>query len=256
MRAAIYVRVSTDDQAKEGFSLDAQTRRLEAYCRARGWDVQDTYRDEGHSARGIDRPEYSRMMSNKGLWDVLLVLKMDRIHRNSVNFALMMDDLRSNGKEFNSMQEKFDTTTAMGRFVMDIMQRIAQLESEQIGERVKVGMREKAKGGRGMLGSGHPYGYMYYNDSLIVMEEEAKVVRTIFKLRGRGLSYNRIAEDLNSMGVPTKKGGTWKQQTVYNISRNPLYAGYVRWDGIVTKGVHPPIVGIEEFEGINGRLGP
>ena len=78
---------------------------------------------------------------------------MDRIHRNSKNFTQMMDDLNGWKKQFNSMQEKFDTTSAMGRFVMDIIQRIAQLESEQIGERVKVGMTQKAKKGSGYLGS-------------------------------------------------------------------------------------------------------
>ena len=92
------------------------------------------------------------MMSEIEKWDVLVVLKMDRIHRNSINFTLMMNVLKDAGKEFNSMQESFDTTTAMGRFVMDIIQRIAQLESEQIGERVKVGMTQKAKKGKGLLG--------------------------------------------------------------------------------------------------------
>ena len=135
MRAALYARVSTEDQANEGFSLDAQVKRLEAYCRVRGWEVAGVYRDEGFSGRNTDRPEYKHMMADSDSWDTILVLKMDRIHRNSVNFALMMDDLRAKGKEFTSMQDKFDTTTAMGRFVMDIMQRIAQLESEQIGER-------------------------------------------------------------------------------------------------------------------------
>ena len=127
MRAAIYTRVSTEDQAKEGFSLDAQLKRLEAYCRARGWTVAARYVEEGQSGRNVNRPAYQAMMGAMDGWDLILVMKMDRIHRNSVNFTLMMDELRRHGKEFNSLQESFDTTTAMGRFVMDIMQRIAQL---------------------------------------------------------------------------------------------------------------------------------
>ena len=127
MHAALYSRVSTEDQARDGYSLDAQIRRMEAYCQVRGWNVGGIYRDEGYSGRDIDRPEYQKMFDESDKWDILLVLKMDRIHRNSVNFTFMMDGLRSNGKEFISMQEKFDTTTAMGRFVMDIMQRIAQI---------------------------------------------------------------------------------------------------------------------------------
>ena len=254
MRAALYARVSTDDQAREGFSLDAQVKRMTAYCRVRGWEVADIYRDEGYSGRYDDRPEYTRMMSESDRWDILLVLKMDRIHRNSVNFAKMMDRLRAEGKDFNSMQDKFDTTTAMGRFVMDIMQRIAQLESEQIGERVKLGMTFKAKGGGGHLGSGHPYGYEYSGGSMKVVEPEAAVVRDVFNMRLRGSTYSEIADYLNKSGVPTKRGGTWRPQTVSNMIRNPVYVGYVDWNGIIRKGDQEPVVPMEKFVALNGPL--
>lgn len=254
MRAALYVRVSTEDQANEGFSLDAQTKRLKAYCNVRGWDIADTYRDEGFSGRRADRPEYQRMMRESDRWDVLLVLKMDRIHRNSVNFTLMMDDLRRKGKEFNSVQEKFDTTTAMGRFVMDIMQRIAQLESEQIGERVKIGMARKAKCGTGYLGSGHPFGYVYSKGTLLVVDNEATVVREIYSMYGHGMSMSLIADDLNNRMVPAKRSGRWNKQSVCNILHNPLYMGYIEWDGIIRKGDHEPILDRDSFEAVNGPL--
>ncbi len=254
MRAALYARVSTDDQAREGFSLDAQIKRMTAYCRVRGWEVADIYRDEGYSGRSADRPEYMRMMSEMGTWDILLVLKMDRIHRNSVNFALMMDRLRAEGKDFNSMQDKFDTTTAMGRFVMDIMQRIAQLESEQIGERVKLGMTFKAKSGGGHLGSGHPYGYEYSDGVMRVVESEASVVRDVYNMRLRGSTMSGIAEYLNKSGVPTKRGGAWRPQTISNMLRNPVYVGYIDWNGIVRKGDQEPIVSMEKYEALNGPL--
>ncbi|MDR3282704.1 MAG: recombinase family protein [Candidatus Methanoplasma sp.] len=254
MRAALYIRVSTDDQAREGFSLDAQEKRLVAYCKVRGWEVSDIYRDEGCSGRVIVRPEYERMMSEHECWDVLLVLKMDRIHRNSVNFTFMMDTLRKKGKEFMSVQEKFDTTTAMGRFVMDITQRIAQLESEQIGERVKIGMARKAKNGIGNMGSGHPYGYVYDKGSLAVVEEEAAVVRKIFSMRVEGLSLRNISYSLNSSHLMPKRGTEWSAQAVNNILHNPVYAGYIRWDGFVRSGEHEAIVDKEAFERLNGLL--
>ncbi len=254
MRAALYVRVSTEDQAREGYSLDAQERRLQAYCRMRSWDIGGLYRDEGCSGRNTNRPEYQRMMSEMGSWDILLVLKMDRIHRNSVNFTLMMDDLRNNGKEFNSLQEKFDTTTAMGRFVMDTMQRIAQLESEQTGERVKIGMKKKAEAGDGMLGSGHPYGYVYQYGQLKVVENEAAIVREMYDLYASGSSMGDIADALNNRMVPAKRSGRWNKQSVCNILHNPLYIGYVDWDGIVRKGTHHPLVSIEVYEEINGEF--
>ncbi|MDR1404289.1 MAG: recombinase family protein [Candidatus Methanoplasma sp.] len=254
MRAALYVRVSTEDQAREGFSLDAQTKRLEAYCRVRGWTVSDIYRDEGYSGRNIDRPEYKRIMDDIEKWDVLIVLKMDRIHRNSVNFASMMDNLRRKGKEFNSMQEKFDTTTAMGRFVMDIIQRIAQLESEQIGERVKIGMVRKARYGTGSMGSGHPYGYVYKRGMLTVIEYEAEVIREIYSMHNGGMSLRSIADRLNNSFIPSKRGGRWTGQSVSNILRNPTYAGYIRWDGIVRIGEHAAIIDRSIFESVNGPI--
>lgn len=254
MRAALYTRVSTDDQAAEGFSLDAQMKRLEAYCRIRGWDVAGEYREEGYSGRNIRRPEYERMFSESDSWDVLLVLKMDRIHRNSVNFTRMMDDLRARGKEFSSVQEKFDTTTAMGRFVMDIMQRIAQLESEQVGERTFVGMEFKAKAGGGHLGSAHPYGYIYRDGRMDVLEDEASTVRTMYILRSRGSTAEDIATFLNDSGVPSKKGGRWSRQAVSYILKNPLYAGFSDWNGIVRPGDQPPIVDRALFERLNGPV--
>ncbi len=253
MRAAIYLRVSTEDQAREGYSLEAQRKRLIAYCKARGWDVASVYVDDGHSGRDTKRPAYTRMMEERESWDLILVLKMDRIHRNSVNFTLMMDDLRRWGKEFNSMQESFDTTTAMGRFVMDIMQRIAQLESEQIGERVRVGMEQKARKGEGIMGFGHPYGYDVSHNGLTVNEDEANVVRAIYRMRSEGRSLQYIADHLNARGVRSKKGLSWKRQTVSRILKNPLYCGCLRWADIIRPGCHPAIVPVEEFSNLQKR---
>jgi len=247
MRAAIYARVSTEDQAKEGFSIAAQLKRLNAYCKARGWQVAGEYVDEGHSGREVRRPAYQRMMDDKENWNVLVVLKMDRIHRNSRNFAVMMDNLRDWGKEFNSMQESFDTTTAIGRFVMDTIQRIAQLESEQIGERVKMGMTQKAKKGNGYLGFGQPYGYDYQDKKLSINDDEAAVVREIFITYLVGASLQEIVIGLNSRNIPAKKGGAWTKEAASNVLKNPLYCGYVRWDGILRKGQHLPVITVDQF---------
>lgn len=254
IRAALYTRVSTEEQANEGFSLDAQMRRLEAYCEMEGWVITGRYREEGHSGRNTRRPEYERMMSEKDQWDVVLVLKMDRIHRNSTNFAKMMSDLKDCGKEFCSAQEDFDTSSATGRFVMDLVQRIAQLESEQIGERVKIGMERKAKLGRGLLGSGHPYGYEYRRGQLVEVKDEMYTVRAIFNMYRKDYSMEFIADQLNDAMIPAKKGGKWNKQSICNILHNPLYAGYTVWDGKVRQGHHNAIIDIDTFEAINGQI--
>ena len=254
MRAALYARVSTEDQAKEGFSIAAQVKRLNAYCKARGWIVAGEYIDEGHSGRSIERPAYRRMMAEIDKWDVLVVLKMDRIHRNSINFTFMMNALKDAGKEFNSMQESFDTTTAMGRFVMDIIQRIAQLESEQTGERVKVGMTQKAKKGKGLLGFPAPYGYAWDEHDLVQVPGEANVVRQIFREYQDCCPLSHIAARLNFLQVPTKHAHRWEKGTIYGILTNRIYTGYSVWDEILQKGKHAQIVDMATFEEVRELL--
>jgi len=254
MRAALYARVSTEDQAKEGFSIPAQLKRLNAYCRARGWQAIKEYVDDGYSGRSVKRPAYEQMMQERDTWDVLVVLKMDRIHRNSRNFAQMMDDLENWKKEFNSMQEAFDTTTAIGRFVMDTIQRIAQLESEQIGERVKMGMTQKAKKGTGYLGFGQPYGYSYAGRKLAIVEPEAETVRFMFDLYAGGLSLKDVADRLNSNDVRPKRAARWSKSSVSSVLTNPLYAGFTSWDGILRPGSHQPIISVETFDIVQSMM--
>ncbi len=248
LRAAIYARVSTEDQAREGFSIAAQLKRLRSYCLARGWVVTSEYVDDGYSGRSPERPEYKRMMLDKDLWDVIVVLKMDRIHRNSRNFTMMMDFLRSWNKEFNSTQENFDTTTAIGRFVMDTVQRIAQLESEQIGERVKVAMTQKALEKKGHLGSPEPYGYRYCDGNLLVDDAESMVVQEIFRMAGNLCSLGQIIDFLNASGTPTKNGGTWQRATVHGMLTNRIYLGELVWDGIVQDAPHLKIIDLDLFQ--------
>ena len=250
VRAALYTRVSTEDQAKEGFSLDAQLDKLKAYCKARDWVVAGEYVDDGYSGRNIRRPAYSRLLDEMNKWDVLLVIKMDRIHRNSKNFMLMMEELKKHEKEFVSMTESLDTSTAMGRFVMDIIQRIAQLESEQIGERVYVGMEQKARVNGGHLGFNIPYGYNYEDGTLIINATESKVVKEIFDQYEQGVSMARIAQSLNDRGVPTKQNRTWGRQTVANILRNPLYYGTFHWEKFQHSKVFPAIIKEKQFKNI------
>jgi len=252
-KAAIYVRVSTEDQAKEGFSLDSQLEKLRSYCTARGWEIEGEYVDDGYSGRDIRRPAYQKMMEKIDEWDILLVMKMDRIHRNSKNFMLMMEELRRKNKEFVSMTESLDTSTAMGRFVMDIIQRIAQLESEQIGERVYDGMRQKAKQGAGLLGAPAPYGYYYGDGVLVKNEEEARIVRRIFEDYMAGKSIARIAEELNREAIKTKKGGKWDRKTVSRILSNPVYCGLMEWEDFLFDGGHEAIISIDEFNRVQRR---
>jgi len=254
VRAAIYTRVSTEDQAKEGFSLDAQLEKLRAYCTARGWTIAGEFVDDGYSGRKTRRPAYTKMMEAIDTWDALLVIKMDRIHRNSKNFMFMMEDLNKKGKEFVSMMESLDTSTAMGRFVMDIIQRIAQLESEQIGERVYIGMEQKAKVNGGMLGFNIPYGYNYNDGKLSINSNEAATVKEIYTRYISGKSIGEITKILNEDKKPTKKGRLWAKKTVSAILKNPLYCGYLHWEEYVNKSSHDPIIAVADFDKVQHIL--
>ena len=254
VRAAIYTRVSTEDQAKEGFSLDAQLDKLRSYCKARDWTIGGEYIDDGYSGRNEKRPAYQRMFEEMEKWDTILVIKMDRIHRNSKNFMLMMENLKKENKEFVSMTESLDTSTAMGRFVMDIIQRIAQLESEQIGERVYIGMEQKARTNGGVLGFNIPYGYDYIDGKLVINENEAKFVKEIYSWYSVGKSLGKIAKMLNSSEIPTKKWGLWAKKTISTILKNPTYCGYLHWQDFINKSDHEKIIDETEFNKIQNQI--
>jgi len=233
LRAAIYTRVSTEDQAREGYSLEAQLEMLSAYCEAEDLIIGKIYVDDGYSGRDIKRPGYRMMMSELDVWDIVLVIKMDRIHRNSRNFMNMMDFLDKNGKGFVSSTESLDTESAVGRFVVDMIQRIAQLESEQIGERTYMGMKEKAESFDGIMGFTAPFGYKISDGELAVDDNEFDTAVRIFDMYLDGMTIDDISYTLNREGILTRKGNLWNKYNLRNILHNPVYAGYMRWDGIL-----------------------
>lgn len=125
---------------------------------------------------------------------------------------------------------------------MDIIQRIAQLESEQIGERVYFGMEQKARVNGGVLGFNIPYGYDYTDGKLTINSNEAENVKNIFEMYLKGMSMKIIAEELNSKDIPTKLDKTWGAQTVSLILKNPLYCGYLHWEDYLNPGDHDLII--------------
>ena len=263
MRIATYTRVSTTDQAKEGYSLDAQLKRLESYCQAQeNYVIVKRYSDDGETGRDINRKGYQLMIEEREQWDSILVLKMDRIHRNSRNFMDMMDMLKKWKKGFASATENLDTSTAMGEFVVDIIQRIAQLESDVIGERIFMGMKEKAETTTGILGRPPSLGYDFIPSTLkgvegtyAINEPEATTVRRIYRQYLTGKSMRLIAEELRADGVPTKRNKTWESSQVGVVLSSPFYCGWDSWDGKLRRGNHPAIITIEEYNRVQRRIG-
>ena len=248
-RAALYARVSTDEQANIGYSLDAQIERLRQYCAIYDLQIAGEYVDDGYSGTNTRRLAYRHMFSpeERKKWDILLVLKMDRIHRNSAEFIAMMDDLRKHDKEFISASEKFSTKTASGRFALDIIQRVAQLESEQIGERTYIGMRQKAETNGGVMGFNPPFGYGLEDGELYPIEDELETVRDIFSMYLSGMAITDIAYNLNRECRLTRRGNPWNKYNLATILHNPVYAGYMRWEELRQKHSAETVVSIEEF---------
>ncbi len=260
LKAAIYCRVSTEEQAVEGYSIDAQKERLEAFCsfsvNEQGEDaftIAKVYADEGYSGKTANRPGYRRMMEEISEWDAIVVLKMDRIHRNSRNFMNMMDLLNRRGKQFVSATEDLDTSNAIGRFVMSMIQNIAQLESEQIGERTYMGMRQKAETldnsaeSSRTMGFSAPFGYRLADGELVEVPDELEQVSWMFDACIRGESMSSIAESLNHSNVHTRRNNRWTNISVAAILHNPIYAGFIRWQELRRRHYAAVAVDVDTF---------
>jgi DNA invertase Pin-like site-specific DNA recombinase len=136
---------------------------------------------------------------------------------------------------------------------MDIIQRIAQLESEQIGERVYMGMAQKHKAGEGLNGFRRPFGYRYKDGTLVVDEAEARVVHRIFEEYAAGRAFHAIAAKLNDERVPSQRGRRWSKSGIRYMVHNPVYVGKIRWDESVRDDPHEPIVDHRLWEAVQAR---
>ena len=249
-RAALYARVSTEEQAVSGYSLEVQLERMRTYCDVYEYEIAGEYVDDGYSGtKSKNRPAYCRMMSpeERKKWDVLIVLKMDRIHRNSVEFINMMNDLKKHHQDFISTFEKFSTNSISGRFALDIIQRVAQLESEQIGERTHIGMRQKAETNGGVMGFNPPFGYGLEDGELFAIKDELDTVRDIYTMYLNGMTTSDIAYNLNRECRLTRKGNPWNKYNLATILHNPVYAGYMRWEDTRQRHSAETVITIEEF---------
>lgn len=232
LKLALYTRVSTDEQANRGFSLDEQLDKLRSHCENKEWIVAGEYQDPGFSGRNIRRPGYTKMMEDIDQWDGILILKMDRIHRNSKNFLAMMEELIKGEKQFISFYENLDTSTAMGRFVMNIIQYIAQLESEQIGERVSFALNAKAKKAESFMGHRTAFGYTWDPDKkrFIPNMDQLAIVKRVFELYLEGKSMRGITRELGQdFKKVNPKNKPLANTTAKYFLHNSFYAGYDRW---------------------------
>ena len=249
MKVAIYPRVSTQEQAKEGYSIGEQIERMEKYCDAMGWTVYNTYTDPGYSGGDTNRPGLQRMIKDvkAGKIDKVLVYKLDRLSRSQLDTLYLIEKVfLANNCDFVSMSENFDTGTPFGRAMIGILAVFAQLEREQIKERMKMGREARAKSGKYGGGSICPIGYDYINGELIKNDYEAMQVQLAFDLAEKGLSPYSIAKELCKKGFSHRKG-KWSDQTVRAILHAKWYIGYIKYDKAWYTGTHEAFIDQSKF---------
>lgn len=252
MKVGCYIRVSTQEQAKEGYSIAAQTQRLKAYCISRGWSIYKFYIDPAFSGAKMDRPALKKLIEDvlKRQIDIVLVYKLDRLSRSQKDTLYLIEDVfMKNNVSFISVNESFDTSTAFGRAVIGMLSVFAQLEREQIKERCQMGLEERVKSGLWHGGGNPPIGYDYVNGHLVINEYEALQVREIYNLYvNEGYSLNAITKYMQEKGYKHKYGEWLEPINIRRTLTNPTYLGLQKWNDNIYEGKHEPIVTKELFD--------
>lgn len=253
---ALYARVSTAEQATEGYSIDEQVERLKKYCQAIGRQDYAVYIDAGRTGANIDREGLQEIIKDAraGKLDKIIVYKLDRLSRSQKDTLFLIEDVfLTNGVDFESITERFDTSSSFGRAMLGILAVFAQLEREQIKERMAMGKEGRAKEGK-WHGGGHiPIGYEYKDGELIVNEFEALQVREIFRRYASGDTIGNIESDLNRRGVKHKYG-IWARDRIARTLKNNIYIGVIKRNGGEHSGTHEPIIDRDQFETVQKRL--
>ena len=272
MKAALYLRVSTEEQA-ENYSIPSQKERLEAFAKSQDWGIYDLYIDDGYSGKDMDRPAVKRLLKDarEKKFDIVAVYRLDRFSRRAVDLLKAVEEIfEPNRVALKSATEPFDTSTIAGRMMLTMLVAFAQFERESISERVKTNMLHKANGGEWCGAYMAPFGYRNENKKLYIVEHEATIVRQIFEKYNSGVGLRSIALALNESGRYTRQGYQWLHPRIRQILINPIYAGYMVWnrterkgkkqfyrprkEWVLVNGEHEPIISKDLFNAVQDRM--
>ncbi|MGW6190579.1 recombinase family protein [Bacillus cereus] len=241
IRVAIYVRVSTEEQAEHGYSIDAQLDTLRNYCQMYKKIVVKEYVDRGVSGKSIKgRYELQKLMrdAKNNEFDEVIVWKISRLARKTIDLLQIVDELSKQKISFRSFSENFETETPMGKFALQMMGAVGELERNTIVDNVKMGMKQRARTGR--WNGGIVLGYKSISSDsggrggestqLVIVEEEAVIVRKVFNMYSQGKGLKAIANKINYEGYKTKKGNAFSTATIKEIILNPIYIGKIRFN--------------------------
>lgn len=244
----MYCRVSSDERLDQSFnSIDAQREGGAAFVqsqRTEGWTlIPEAYEDAGFSGGNMNRPALKRLLSDikSGKIDMIVVYKIDRLSRSLANFVHMVDLFDKHQVSFSSVTQQINSSTSMGRLMLNVLLSFAQFEREVTGERIRD--KIKASKRKGMwMGGPVPLGYKVVDRKLIVDPEEAQTVKWIFDSFLETKSTTHLVRTLAHKGVKSKRGFTLCKQTLSKILRNRMYIGMLSHKGEHFQGEHLPII--------------
>lgn len=248
-RVYIYCRVSTTEQAEEGYSLGEQEKNLVEYAKAMGWEIVYVFIEDGKSGASLKRPKMEEMIKGieLGKADIVLVDKLDRLSRSQFDTLYLINKIfEPNNVALISRTESFDTSTQFGKAMVGFMSIFAELERGRIKERTTEGRDARARDGK-YRGGGKPViGYDYIDGFLVVNDYEAIQLREVFQLFNTRTPVYQIMLAMYEKGYRTKHG-EWQESTIRNCVANPLYVGKIKYKGNIYDGLQEPIVDSETF---------
>lgn len=263
LRVALYVRVSSQEQADEGYSIGEQTERLKKYAEAMGWDIHKIYIDPGYSGGNMDRPGLNEMIRDikSGKIDTVVVYKLDRLSRSQFDTLFLIEKVfLANNTDFVSMTENFNTNSPLGRAMIGFLAVFAQLEKDKINERTLMGKEARAKEGKWGGGSSEPIGYDYdpVTELLYVNEYEKIQILEAVDLFLKGTPLRTICNIFHNKGYTYvgKSGRTseWDPKRLKYVFRNKIYLGYIKHRDEWYKGDHDPIFTQELYDKLQKLL--
>ena len=253
---ALYSRVSTAEQAKEGYSIGEQEERLAAYCEARGWKDYKHFTDAGYSGANMNRPALQEVIRliHQGKVNRIIVYKLDRLSRSQKDTLELLEDLFiPNDIDFISLSESIDTSSAFGKASIGLLSCFSQLEKDTIQQRSSLGREARAKEGKWHGGGKKPIGYDYENGMLRVNEYEAMQIREAHRLYQDGYSFSEIVKMFVEKGY-THKHGEWTIMGLKHVLLNDIYLGTVKFNGEAYRGIHEAIIDEATFDATMSRF--
>ncbi|UTB79446.1 cassette chromosome recombinase CcrB [Staphylococcus carnosus] len=271
-RVGIYVRVSTEMQSTEGYSIDGQINQIREYCDFNNFAVVDVYADRGISGKSMNRPALQRLLkdANEGHIDSVMVYKTNRLARNTSDLLKIVEDLHKQNVEFFSLSERMEVNTSSGKLMLQILASFSEFERNTILENIYTGQHQRAL--EGYYQGNIPFGYSNIPDNkkeLMINQHEANIVKYIFESYAKGHGYRKIANALNHKGYVTKKGNPFSISAVTYILSNPFYIGkiqfakYKDWNDkrrkglndkpVIAEGKHTPIISQSLWDKVQAR---